>query len=128
MTVVLVLGGASTTVAILGFESLSRFAEVASPWISVAFVAGALAMLSKLGVGTGLSSLWQVATSKVWNGIATEGQEKFGLGHVLFFAWFCNAAVHVGRSDMAIFRYARKWTYGLCSAFEMYPGHKLARL
>jgi len=34
--------------------------------------------------------------------------------------------MHVGLSDMALFRYARKWTYGLYSAFGMYPGHMLA--
>jgi purine-cytosine permease-like protein len=27
---------------------------------------------------------------------------------------------------MAIFRYAKKWTYGLYAAFGMYPGHMLA--
>jgi purine-cytosine permease-like protein len=114
--------------AILGFEKLSRFAEVASPWIFVAFIAGALATFPKLGVSADLSNLWQVATTKIWNGIAEAGQEKFGFWHVLSFAWFCNLAMHVGLSDMAILRYARKWTYGLYTAFGMYPGHMLAWL
>jgi len=34
--------------------------------------------------------------------------------------------MHVGLSDMALFRYARHWTYGLYSAFGMYLGHYLA--
>ncbi len=46
--------------------------------------------------------------------------------HILFFAWFANLAMHVGLSDMALFRYAKRWTYGLYSAFGMYPGHMLA--
>jgi cytosine permease len=121
-----ILGAAFTTVAILGFAKLSRFAEVASPWIFVVFVAGALAMLPRLGVRPDFSNFWHVATTKIWNGVAAAGQEKFGFWHVLFFAWFCNLAMHVGLSDMAIFRYARKWTYGLYSAFGMYPGHMLA--
>jgi cytosine permease len=120
------LGAAFTTMAIMGFAKLSRFAEVASPWIFVVFVAGAVAMLPRLGVTTDLSNLWEVATTKIWNGVAAAGQEKFGFGHVLFFAWFCNLAMHIGLSDMALFRYARKWTYGLYSAFGMYPGHMLA--
>jgi purine-cytosine permease-like protein len=120
------LGAAFTIMAILGFAKLSRFAEVASPWIFVVFVAGAVAMLPRLGVTTDLGNLWEVATTKIWNGVAAAGQEKFGFGHVLFFAWFCNLAMHIGLSDMALFRYARKWTYGLYSAFGMYPGHMLA--
>jgi purine-cytosine permease-like protein len=124
--IVLVLGVAFTTMAILGFEKLSRFAQVCSPWIFVIFIAGALALLPKLGVERNLSNLWQVATTKIWNGVAAEGQEKFGFWHVLFFAWFCNLAMHVGLSDMALFRYAKRWTYGLFTAFGVYPGHMLA--
>jgi purine-cytosine permease-like protein len=122
------LGAAFTTMAILGFARLSRFAEVASPWIFVVFIAGAVAMLPRLGVRADLGNLWEVATTKVWNGVAAAGQEKLGFWHVLFFAWFCNLAMHVGLSDMALFRYARKWTYGFYSAFGMYPGHMLAWL
>jgi cytosine permease len=128
VAIVFVLGAAFTAMAILGFEKLSRFAEVASPWIFIIFIAGAVAVLPKLGVERNLSNVWHVATTRIWNGVAAAGQEKFGFGHVLFFAWFCNLAMHVGLSDMALFRYARKWTYGLYSAFGMYPGHMLAWL
>jgi purine-cytosine permease-like protein len=126
--IVLVLGAAFTTVAILGFAKLSRFAEVAAPWIFIVFIAGALAMLPRLGVTPDLGNLWEVATTQIWNGVAAAGQEKFGFWHVLSFAWFCNLAMHIGLSDMALFRYAKKWTYGLYSAFGMYPGHMLAWL
>lgn len=51
---------------------------------------------------------------------------KLGFWHIMFFAWFCNLAMHVGLSDMALFRYARKWTYGFYSAFGMFLGHYLA--
>ena len=44
----------------------------------------------------------------------------------MFFAWFCNLAMHIGLSDMALFRYAKKWYYGFYSAFGMYLGHFLA--
>ncbi len=52
--------------------------------------------------------------------------DKLGFWHIVFFAWFCNLAMHVGLSDMALFRYARKWYYGFYSAFGMYLGHFLA--
>jgi purine-cytosine permease-like protein len=34
--------------------------------------------------------------------------------------------MHIGLSDMAVFRYAKDWKYGLYSAFGMFPGHMLA--
>jgi len=42
--------------------------------------------------------------------VAAAGQEKLGFWHILFFAWFCNLAMHIGLSDMAVFRYAKRWT------------------
>lgn len=126
--VCLALGLLFTLLAILGFEKLGRFAEIASPWIFLVFVAGALVSLPKLGVRADFGNFWEIATTKIWNGVATAGQEKFSFWHVVFFAWFCNLAMHIGLSDMALFRYARKWTYGFYSAFGMYSGHFLAWL
>lgn len=122
----LALGLLFTLLAILGFEKLSRFASVASPWIFLVFIAGALVSLPKLGVKADFSNFWEIANTKIWNGLPVSGQEKFGFWHVMFFAWFCNLAMHVGLSDMALFRYAKKWTYGFYSAFGMYTGHFLA--
>jgi len=119
------IGIAFTTIAVLGFEKLSKFAEICSPWIFVVFVAGAIAVFPRLGVHSNLDNFWEVATAKIWNGVAAPGQDKFSLWQVMFFAWFCNLAMHIGLSDLAIFRYAKKWTYGLYSAFGMYPGHML---
>lgn len=124
--VALGVGGVITFVAILGFERLSRFAGICAPWIFVVFIAGALASLPRLGVERDLSNLLEVAQTSIWNGIPTEGQEKFSVWHVLFFAWFANLAMHIGLSDMALFRYARTWKYGWYSALGMYTGHFLA--
>ncbi len=120
------IGTGFTTLAILGFERLSRFAAVCSPWIFAVFIAGAIAVLPTLGVEKDFGNLWEVAKTRIWNGIPSPGQEKFGMWHILFFAWFANLAMHVGLSDLALFRYAKKWTYGFYSAFGMYPGHMLA--
>ncbi len=120
------IGTLFIVLAILGFEKLSRFAEVCSPWIFTVFIAGAVAVLPRLGVHPRLDNLWEVARTKIWNGIPVSGQAQFGFWHIMFFAWFCNLAMHVGLSDMALFRYARRWTFGLYSAFGMYPGHMLA--
>jgi purine-cytosine permease-like protein len=120
------IGITFTILAVLGFEKLSRFAQVCSPWVFVIFLAGAVATFPKLGVHPNLDNLWHILQTKVWNGLASPGQEKFNVWHIIFFAWFANLAMHVGLSDMALFRYARSWKYGLYSAFGMYPGHMLA--
>src|SRR5690606_1772072 len=40
--------------------------------------------------------------------------------------WFANLAMHVGLSDMALFRYAKHWGYGLYSGIGVFAGHYLA--
>jgi cytosine permease len=122
----LAIGTVFTVLAILGFEKLSRFAQICSPWIFILFIAGAVALLPRLGVHPRFDNLLEVAKTRIWNGIPVPGQQKFQLAHVLFFAWFCNLSMHIGLSDMALLRFARRWTYGLYSAFGMYLGHFLA--
>ena len=124
--ITLAIGMAMTVVAILGFEKLGEFAEVCSPWMFTVFIAGAIAMLPRLGVAADLSNLWDIAETRIWTGIPTPGQEKYTFWHVMFFAWVCNGAMHLGLSDMALFRYAPRPSYGLFSAFGMYLGHTLA--
>ena len=125
---VVLLGAAFTLMAILGFTALAHFAGICSPWMFMIFVAGAIASLPKLGVQPDLSNLWQVLSEKVWNGQPTPGQQQFGFWHIAFFAWFANLAMHIGLSDMALFRYARRPWYGLFTATGIYPGHFLAWL
>lgn len=120
------IGMSFTLIAILGFEKVSQFAELCSPWIFLVFVAGALALLPRLGVAPDFSNFWEVANQKIWTGHPSPGQEQFNFWHVAFFAWFANLVMHVGLSDMALFRYAKSWKTGFCSAFGMFPGHFLA--
>jgi purine-cytosine permease-like protein len=65
----------------------------------------------------------------IWTGgEPLPGQVKFTFWHVMFFAWFCNMAMHVGMSDLSVFRYARKSWYAVASGAGMYLGHFLAWL
>jgi hypothetical protein len=77
---------------------------------------------------TSLSQLWKEAGTKIWTGVPLKGQSQFTFWHVMFFAWFCNMAMHIGMADLSILRYARKWYYGFSSAAGMYVGHYLAWL
>ena len=62
----------------------------------------------------------------MWTGKTPDGSPPLGFWKVAAFAWICNLAMHGGLSDMALFRYARRASYGLCSAFGMFLGHYLA--
>jgi purine-cytosine permease-like protein len=125
VVVVFFVGGVVTTLAILGFEKLAQFAKICSPWMFLVFVAAGLAVLPSLGC-TSLGDFWRVANEKIWTGVPLAGQSKFTFWHVLFFAWFCNMAMHIGMADMSIMRYAKSWRYGFASIFGMFLGHYVA--
>ncbi|MGH9510326.1 MAG: purine-cytosine permease family protein, partial [Terriglobales bacterium] len=130
--VVLAVGAVVVTLAILGFKKLASFSTVCSPWMFLMFVVGAIVMLPRLaeeaGVGTVSSAgaFWELAQKAVWTGRTPDGSEPLGFGKMVAFAWICNLAMHAGLSDMALFRYAKKASYGLTSAFGMFLGHYLA--
>lgn len=123
---VLGVGAVITTMAILGFDALARFAKVAAPWMFLIFVAAAVAVLPKLGVGPGTHNFMEVARESIWTGVAKAGQSQFTIWHVIFFSWLANAAMHLGMSDLTILRYARRWQYGFASAVGMFLGHYVA--
>ncbi len=129
--VVLLVGAVVVTLAILGFKRLAQFAVVCSPWMFLMFFAGSVVMLPALaavlpdGRIDGFADLWRIADTAIWKGGTAEAG-GLGFWHVVSFAWICNLAMHVGLSDMALFRFARRTSYGLFSAFGMYLGHYLA--
>jgi hypothetical protein len=59
-------------------------------------------------------------------GVPLAGQLKFTFWHVMFFAWFCNMAMHIVMADLSILRFAKSWTTGFTSAFGMFLGHYIA--
>jgi purine-cytosine permease-like protein len=123
--IVFIVGSIVTILAILGFEKLSHFSKMCAPWMFLVFVAAGIAVLPRLGCHS-FGDFWAVANEKIWTGIPVAGQSKFTFWHVMFFAWFCNMAMHIGMADMSLLRYARKWYYGFTSAFGMFFGHFVA--
>jgi len=104
---VLIVGSVTTTVAMFGYNQVSKVANIAAPWMILVFIAAALAVLPELGIHS-FSQLWNEASTKIWTGVPLEGQSQFTFWHVMFFAWFCNMAMHIGMADMSILRYAKK--------------------
>ena len=124
--VVLGVGTVVVTLAVLGFKKLATFATVCSPWMFLMFIVGAIAVLPELFQAAGGDSFFDMAGRTVWTGQTPDGSEPMGFWKVAAFAWICNLGMHGALSDMAIFRFARKASYGLFSSFGMFLGHYLA--
>ena len=124
---VICVGSVTTLIAMFGYNQVAKVASLAAPWMILVFIAAAIAVLPELGV-TGIGNFWTIANEKIWTGTPLPGQSAYGFWHVLFFAWFCNMAMHIGMADMSILRYARKWYHGFASAAGMYVGHYIAWL
>ncbi len=111
-----VLGILMTTVAIRGYGFVARVGHVASPWMFMIFLACGLTVLAKLD-SWDLYALLQPPSGT---------KKVIGFWGVVCFAWFCNAAMHLGMSDLSVLRYARKPSYGWASAAGMFFGHYVA--
>jgi len=123
---VLLTGALFSAVAAKGYRFVAAFANVAAPWLVLLFALFGLLSMRKMGMASP-ADFWEVASTQVWTGGAPQpGQVKFTFWHVLFFAWFCNMAWHIGMADLSLFRFARKSWYGLASAAGMYIGHFMA--
>ncbi|MBN1795950.1 MAG: hypothetical protein JW804_04695 [Sedimentisphaerales bacterium] len=131
---VLVVGFLIAIVAAYGYKTVAKFANIASPWMVLVFLAFGLIGLRQFIDSTGveiksLSDVWHLAETHMWKGgDPQEGQIKFTFWHIAFFAWFCNMAMHIGMSDLSVFRYAKKSWYAIASAAGMYVGHFMAWL
>jgi purine-cytosine permease-like protein len=123
---VLITGALFAIVAACGYKFLARFANIAAPWMVLVFLAFGITGLHQMGLNR-VGDFWHVASTVVWKGgEPLPGKIKFTFYHVMFFAWFCNMAWHIGMADLSLFRYARKSWYGLASGAGMYVGHFMA--
>jgi len=92
------------------------------------FIAYGIVAARQLGIDS-VESFWPKAKELIWTGgEPLAGRAKFTFWHVMFFAWFCNMATHIGMADLSLFRYARKSWYAVGSAAGMYLGHFIAWL
>lgn len=115
--VVLVLGTIQTIVAVKGYGFVARVGHLAAPWMFLVFVACGLSTVPKLA---------SLEPSQIWTGLTMEGEAGLGFVAITAFAWLCNAAMHLGMSDISILRYARKPSYGWAASAGMFLGHYVA--
>lgn len=123
---VMAIGACFAVIAAKGYDAMAKVAELAVPWMVLVFLACGVVTLPQLGIHSP-GDFWSAAQERIWKGgDPFPGQTKFTFWHVVFFAWTCNAATHLGMVDMTIFRYARKWQYGAASGVGMAVGHYMA--
>jgi purine-cytosine permease-like protein len=131
---VLAVGAMISVVAAWGYNTVAKVANIAAPWMVLVFLAFGIIGLRQFIEVTGaeihsISDLWRLCQTSIWKGgDPLPGQIKFTFWHVTFFAWFCNMAMHVGMSDLSVFRFAKKSWHGAASASGMYVGHFMAWL
>lgn len=120
--IVLIIGAVTAFIASGGYEKVSKAANYMSPIIIIGFLACGIVGINELGVNS-LKDFWNI-----WGqGTAPfPGQIKYTFWHVALWSWFANAAMHIGMSDLTVFRYAKKSSYGWVTAAGMYIGHYIA--
>ena len=120
--IVLVIGAIISIVAAKGYNTVASVANYMAPLIVLAFIACGWVSLKQLGIGS-FQDFWNI-----W-GEGSEpfpGQIKYTFWHVVLWSWFCNAAMHIGMSDLSVFRFAKNPASGWTTAAGMYVGHYIA--
>ncbi|MGB5943026.1 MAG: hypothetical protein WBG71_09105 [Leeuwenhoekiella sp.] len=120
--IVIAIGAVISLIAARGYSTVAKAANWMSPIIVLAFIACGIVALIQLDVNS-FSDFWNI-----W-GEGSEpfpGQVKYTFWHVVLWSWFANAAMHIGMSDLSVFRFAKKPTAGWMTAGGIYIGHYVA--
>ncbi|MCM4156431.1 hypothetical protein [Gramella sp. AN32] len=133
LLIVVAVGAVVVFVAIYGFKTVANFSGICAPWLFVLFVSGALlllpvlshAVLGETSVGS-FQEFLKIGSESIWKGVTNTGESGIGLLEVIGFAWAANSITHFGLIDMALFRFAKKPSYGLYTSFGMLFGHYIA--
>ncbi|MGB5983203.1 MAG: hypothetical protein WBG46_13765 [Nonlabens sp.] len=122
VVIVIAIGAVISLIASKGYDTVSKAANWMSPIIVLAFVACGIVALDQLGVAS-FQDFWDI-----WGEGSDPfpGQIKFTFWHVVIWSWFANGAMHIGMSDLSVFRFAKKTSAGWTTAAGMYVGHYMA--
>lgn len=122
VVIVILVGAVISLIAAKGYSTVSKVANWMSPIIVLAFLACGIVALGQLEVHnfTDFWNLWGEGSEPF------PGQIKYTFWHVAMWSWFANAAMHIGMSDLSVFRFAKKADAGWMTAAGMYIGHYMA--
>lgn len=122
VVIVFCIGALIAVIAARGYNTVARASNWMSPFIVLGFLMAGIVALNQLGIGS-FNEFWNL-----W-GEGSEpfpGQIKFTFWHVVLWSWFCNGAMHIGMSDLSVFRFAKTASTGWTTAAAMYVGHYMA--
>jgi nucleobase:cation symporter-1, NCS1 family len=111
-----VIGLAMTLVAMRGYGVVAKVGHFAAPWMFLIFMACAFVTLGMLKN----FNVWEILTPPAGT------PEKISFWGIVFFSWFCNAAMHLGMADLSVLRFAKSPNAGFASAAGMFLGHYIA--
>ena len=120
--IVISIGAVISIIAAKGYSTVAKAANWMSPIIVLAFILCGVVALIQLDVNS-FSDFWNI-----W-GAGSEpfpGQIKYTFWHIVLWSWFANAAMHIGMSDLSVFRFAKKASSGWTTAGGIYIGHYIA--
>ncbi|MEM6318463.1 MAG: hypothetical protein AAF960_12395 [Bacteroidota bacterium] len=120
--IVMGVGAVISIIAAKGYSTVSKVANWMSPVIVLAFLTCGIVALGQLEVSS-FADFWTI-----WGEGSDPfpGQIKYTFWHVVLWSWFANAAMHIGMSDLSVFRFAKKASAGWMTAAGMYVGHYVA--
>ncbi len=124
-TIVIIVGLVMAVVAAAGYDTVSKFANIAAPWMIIVFAACGLSALTQMEVDSWESLLaeWDKGVGVVQS---INGKVDFGFWKIVIFSWLCNAAMHFGMSDLSIMRFAKDSRAGWGPSVGMFLGHYMA--
>ena len=120
--IVITIGALISIIAAKGYNTVAKAANYMSPIIVFAFIACGIVALIQLDIKS-FSDFWNI-----WGEGSDPfpGQIKYTFWHVVLWSWFANAAMHIGMSDLSVFRFAKKASAGWTTAGGIYIGHYIA--
>lgn len=123
--IVVIVGLIMAIVAAAGYNTVSKFANIAAPWMIIVFAACGLSAITQMEVNSWDSLLkeWDSGISVVQS---INGKADFGFWKIVIFSWLCNAAMHFGMSDLSIMRFAKDTRAGWGPSIGMFLGHYMA--
>jgi len=120
--VVVLCGAVTSLTAAFGYDVVSRFSMLITPYMIAVVIYFGVRSLQLLEVDS-VEAFWRVANEKVWTGQTRGGYSRYGLGHCVCAGWFVDLVLHFGQLDQTILRYGKTASVGWCSASGMFIGH-----
>ncbi|WP_299064467.1 hypothetical protein [uncultured Polaribacter sp.] len=123
--IVIIVGLIMAIVAAAGYNTVSKFANIAAPWMIIVFAACGLSALTQMEVNSwdSLFAEWDKGIDVVQS---INGKADFGFWKIVIFSWLCNAAMHFGMADLSIMRFAKDTRAGWGPSIGMFLGHYMA--